>query len=155
MAYVYRHIRLDKNEPFYIGIGSDNKFKRAYSLKRNKFWHSIVNKTEYEIEILMDELSWEDANQKEKEFISLYGRKDLGTGTLVNLTDGGNGNIGAVRDKKFRQKVSKKMKGKKNALGFKHTEEAKRLIGEKISNIYWEKLYDEEYETAKLLGFAE
>ena len=31
MAYIYRHIRLDKNEPFYIGIGSDveGKYKRA------------------------------------------------------------------------------------------------------------------------------
>jgi len=23
MAYLYRHIRLDNNEPFYIGIGND------------------------------------------------------------------------------------------------------------------------------------
>jgi hypothetical protein len=23
MIYLYRHIRLDKNEPFYIGIGED------------------------------------------------------------------------------------------------------------------------------------
>ena len=32
MAYLYRHIRLDKNEPFYIGIGSNelNNYKRAY-----------------------------------------------------------------------------------------------------------------------------
>ena len=31
MAYVYRHIRLDKNEPFYIGIGKDDsgEYKRA------------------------------------------------------------------------------------------------------------------------------
>jgi hypothetical protein len=29
MAYVYRHIRLDKNEPFYIGIGSG-----GYTFKR-------------------------------------------------------------------------------------------------------------------------
>ena len=28
MAVVYRHIRLDKNEPFYIGIGE--KENRAY-----------------------------------------------------------------------------------------------------------------------------
>ena len=27
MAYLYRHIRLDKNEPFYIGIVSDNVYK--------------------------------------------------------------------------------------------------------------------------------
>jgi len=30
MAYVYRHIRLDKNEPFYIGIGSE-EFKKYLS----------------------------------------------------------------------------------------------------------------------------
>ena len=36
MAYVYMHIREDKNEPFYIGIGNDdNGYKRAYS-KRNR-----------------------------------------------------------------------------------------------------------------------
>jgi hypothetical protein len=35
MAYLYRYIRLDKNKPFYIGIGSDNKgqYKRAYNKK--------------------------------------------------------------------------------------------------------------------------
>lgn len=30
MAYVYRHIRLDKNIPFYIGIGlKDYNYKRV------------------------------------------------------------------------------------------------------------------------------
>ena len=43
MAFVYRHIRLDKNEPFYIGIGK--KIYRAYSMKgRNKYWLRIINK---------------------------------------------------------------------------------------------------------------
>ncbi len=49
MAYVYRHIRLDKNVPFYIGIGkSDLNYNRASSNKnRNPYWHHIVNQTEY------------------------------------------------------------------------------------------------------------
>jgi hypothetical protein len=91
MAYVYRHIRLDKNEPFYIGIGKDDTYKRAYQsskTKRSDFWHNIASKG-YEVEILMDNLTWEQACEKEKEFISIYGRKDLGQGTLVNLTNGG------------------------------------------------------------------
>lgn len=91
MAYVYRHIRIDKNEPFYIGIGSDNSYNRAYQkskTKRSAFWHNIATKG-YEVEILMDNLTWEQACEKEKEFISIYGRKDLGTGILVNLTNGG------------------------------------------------------------------
>lgn len=43
MAYVYRRIRLDKNEPFYIGIGTDTKnYKRANVRSlRNRVWKNI------------------------------------------------------------------------------------------------------------------
>jgi hypothetical protein len=103
MAYVYRHIRKDNNEVFYVGIGSDNegKYVRAYSKDRNGFWHIIKNKTEYIVEIVFDDLTWEDACNKEMELIREYGRKDLGSGTLCNLTDGGEGTINlaqSVRD---------------------------------------------------------
>lgn len=96
MAYVYRHIRLDKNEPFYIGIGSGG-YKRANSVRgRNKIWNGIVSRTDYEVEIMLDDLGWEEAREKEKEFISLYGRIDKNNGCLCNLTDGGDGTLGAV-----------------------------------------------------------
>lgn len=119
MAYVYRHIRLDKNEPFYIGIGKDAIYKRAYQssrTKRSDFWHNIASKG-YEVEILMDNLTWEQACEKEKEFILLYGRKDLGTGTLVNLTIGGENPPNIFGDKnpmkrlEIREKLSKKLTG--------------------------------------------
>jgi hypothetical protein len=88
MAIVYRHIRHDINKPFYIGIGRDEK--RAYvKTKRNKEWNSIVSNTEYSVEILFDNLSNDEAYLKEKELIELYGRVDLGNGTLVNKTSGG------------------------------------------------------------------
>ena len=59
MAYVYRHIRLDKNEPFYIGIGSDMTNKRANErARRSELWKKIVAKSEYEIEILMDGITF-------------------------------------------------------------------------------------------------
>jgi hypothetical protein len=110
MAVLYRHIRLDKNQPFYIGIGKTEK--RAYEkIKRNQFWHNIVSKTDYEIEILFDNLSWDEAGEKEKEFIKLYGKRDDNTGTLVNITDGGGG-----------------------ILGIRHTEESKRKISESSKN---------------------
>lgn len=100
--FLYRHIRLDKDEPFYIGIGTKspsklyNKvFRRAFEKKRrNKFWFYITNKTEYDIEILLESDAYSFIKQKEIEFIKLYGRKDLGLGTLVNLTDGGEGICG-------------------------------------------------------------
>lgn len=56
---------------------------------RNVIWKQITNKTKYEVEILLDNLTWEDACKKEIEFINLYGRIDKKTGTLANLTDGG------------------------------------------------------------------
>jgi hypothetical protein len=95
MAYVYRHIRLDKNEPFYIGIGITENYSRAYSKKsRNKLWKTIANKSAYEVEIVFDDLSWEEACNKEKEFIELYGRIDNKSGILSNMTNGGDGTIG-------------------------------------------------------------
>jgi hypothetical protein len=107
-TYIYRHIRLDKNEPFYIGIGTDSKYQRAYSKQsRNIFWNRIVSKTDYEVEILLDNLTRDEAKIKEIEFIALYGKKIDKTGILTNISDGGDGNSGG-----------------------KHTEEAKRKIGE-------------------------
>ncbi len=94
MAYVYRHIRLDKNIPFYIGIGGDDIYKRANDRKfRNPHWLRIVKKTEYEIEILFDNISWPEACKKEIEFIALYGRSKDG-GVLTNITKGGDGKLG-------------------------------------------------------------
>jgi hypothetical protein len=120
MAYIYRHIRVDKNEPFYIGIGSDSKgkYERAFDYShRHSFWKNIVNKTEYEVEILMDEIDWECACKKEKEFIAMHGRRNLGKGTLVNLTDGGDGNNGAILSEESKNKIRLKAMGNKNSVG--------------------------------------
>lgn len=91
---MYRHIRLDKNEVFYIGIGKDNKgkYERAYSkCKRNEHWFNIVSITDYEVEILIDNITWEEAGQKEIEFIKIYGRSCVNEGTLANISEGGIG----------------------------------------------------------------
>lgn len=99
MAYLYRHIRLDTNEPFYIGIGSDLNYNRAYSKSnRNQWWLNIIDSIEFRVDIILDELSWEDIKLKEIEFIKLYGRRDLGLGPLVNLTDGGEGLLNASKE---------------------------------------------------------
>lgn len=115
MAYLYRHIRLDNNEPFYIGIGYDNNYSRAYEKgSRNKYWKNIVDLTEYRVDIMLDYLDNDEVKTKEIEFISIYGRSDINKGTLVNMTDGGEG-----------------------TLGYRHSEETKKRISEsnKIENI--------------------
>lgn len=111
MAILYRHIRLDKNEPFYVGIGKTEK--RAYEkIKRNQFWYNIVAKTDFEVEILFDDLSWDEAGEKEKEFIKLYGKKDDNTGTLVNITDGGGGILGVRHTEESKRKISQESKNR-------------------------------------------
>jgi hypothetical protein len=109
MAYVYRHIRLDTNDVFYIGIANHRRkdYVRANErTRRSEWWKKIVDKTEYRIDILFDEVSVEFAKEKEIELIKLYGRRDLGIGTLVNMTDGGDGLINRVFTTEYRKKLS-------------------------------------------------
>ena len=147
MAYVYRHIRLDKNEPFYIGIGSDTNYKRAYSKRnRNKYWNNIVAKSEYRVDILLDDISREEAIQKEVEFINLYGRRDKNTGTLSNLTDGGEGIFGYVASMETRLKMGlSQMGNQKYKLRTTPIEEINKKIsiankGKKMSDEFKQKL---------------
>lgn len=123
MAYLYRHIRLDNNEPFYIGIGTDSQYKRSNNFyNRSNHWKNITNKTQYEVEILLDDLTWEEACIKEIEFIALYGRKDLNKGPLVNLTDGGEGFLGYKHTSSAKTIIAQKLTGKS-----KHSEEQKLI----------------------------
>lgn len=118
--YLYRHIRLDKNEVFYIGIGTKGINKKGYGRafenhNENSIWVNIVNKSDYEVEILLESDDYNFIKQKEIEFIALYGRKNLGTGTLANLTDGGDGQLGRVVTLETKKKISDKLRGRKIA----------------------------------------
>jgi len=110
MALVYQHIRLDNNKIFYIGIG---KYEgRAYTKKkRSPYWQNIVKKHGYKVEIIYDNLTWEEACKKEIFLIKSLGRIDLKTGNLVNLTDGGDGQYNPSLE--TRLKISNGNKGKK------------------------------------------
>jgi hypothetical protein len=146
--YVYQHIRLDKNEVFYIGIGMTPNFHRAFEKnKRNIIWKNIANKTEYKVEILYENLSEVDAKSKEKELIKDFG-KIIDGGLLSNITDGGDGTSGfkhkdetkkIIKDKrklqKFSEETIKKLcevrLGNTNAKGKKHSEEKNQIKSEK------------------------
>lgn len=156
MAYLYRHIRKDLNVPFYIGIGKH--IERAYSKSnRNNHWNSIINKTDYKVEILFDEIEYDYAKIKEIEFISLYKRKIDG-GTLCNITLGGEGALGIKHTEEAKIKMSIPNRGKiiseeqKRKVsefhkGRKRSEETKRRISEANSgenNFNWGKKASEE-----------
>lgn len=90
MGYVYRHIRKDTNMPFYIGASTTNSYGRSKtSNKRSKEWYAVTSNTDFEVEILFESEDKDLIYSKEREFIEIHGRKDIGNGTLVNLTDGG------------------------------------------------------------------
>lgn len=92
MYYLYQHIRNDNGDVFYVGIG--DKYRPNEKSSRNKFWNNIVSKTEYTVEIVRSFDSWNDACDWERFFIGIYGRRIDNTGTLVNLTYGGDGTSG-------------------------------------------------------------
>jgi hypothetical protein len=132
MAIVYEHLRNDTNEVFYVGIGENEK--RAYSkYNRNPYWHNIVNKHGYTINIIHTDISWKYACEIEKELIAKYGRKNLGLGNLVNCTDGGEGILGLVHSEETRQRISEAKKGEKHHMFGKNlSEETKQKISESI-----------------------
>lgn len=127
---VYRHLK-PNGEVFYIGIGKTKK--RAYSkCGRNRHWHNTVNKYGYEVQILKEGLSWEEACELECILIDYYGRRDLGLGPLVNMTDGGDGMLGLKHSEEAKQKISSAMKGNTYRKGIIMSEEQKLKLSEAL-----------------------
>lgn len=107
--YVYVHCTLDEEIPFYIGKGKNDRCKNH--LDRNSWWKNIVNKHDYYIKILEINLTEEEALKKEIFYISKIGRRQFGNGgTLVNLTDGGDGVKGKIFTDEEREAISKRFK---------------------------------------------
>lgn len=145
---VYRHIRLDTNKTFYIGVSTN--IRRPYNqYDRSQFWKNIISKSNYEVQILTTNLTKEEACELEIILISYYGRINNKTGILCNMTDGGEGTTNLiVSDKtKILQSEAKKKnpikywKGKN--LSKKHIENlitnsgmAKKVINIETSEIY-------------------
>jgi hypothetical protein len=103
--YVYAYLREDRT-PYYIGKG---KGHRAYLNGRSTPKPTDSNL----IQIIQDNLNEDDAFRLECELIKKYGRKDLGTGILRNLTDGGEGVSGRIVKQETIEKRIAKNTGKK------------------------------------------
>ena len=148
--FVYIHKNPITLEVFYVGQGTKEKERmtRAFSKRsRSKWWNNYVNKHGLPIvEIVKTGLSKEECDKTEIELIKLYGRKDINEGTLVNLTDGGDGS--GKRSLEYCKEQSLRMSGENHPMwgkkhseewvrnnslshiGYKHSDESKRRMSE-------------------------
>lgn len=102
--YTYLWLRED-GTVYYVGKGLGN---RAYLKHRFGVMKPPTNDR-----IVVQHFENEaGAFEAEKFLISLYGRKDLGTGCLVNLSDGGEGPTGCVWSKESRASTSRRFGNK-------------------------------------------
>ena len=84
--------------------------------------------------------------------IKEYGRRDLGKGTLVNLTDGGEGSYGVIQSNDTKEKRSDSLKeyysngNNSPMLGKHHSNESKRKMSDKNKKTH----YGENHPRSKL-----
>lgn len=139
--YVYEYIRLNTNEPFYVGKGKRGRWKDIKG--RNEWFIKVVNKCDVAVNILHDNLEEQIALNFECWYIHEY--KYVIGYDLVNIADGGestalsgklNGMYGKKHSDETKKKISDSRKDKyfgenNHFYGKHHTEEARKKISEK------------------------
>jgi len=170
--------RADKVDPFYPELwqpfyGGKGKVNRKYDHRKealkllknpkakntNPIRNYIIHKLwaqglDFVEDVVLVELTNAEACNHEIEFIATYGRIDLGTGCLSNLTDGGEGSTGHIWSEESKQKIreakigiplseetKQKMRGPRpncagennRNFGVPHTEEWKQYMSELFS----------------------
>lgn len=148
--YVYEWIRLDTNEPFYVGKGNGDRWCKL-TRGNNKHFNRIVKSIPVAVNIIADNLEEQEAYEMEIYLIWEY--RDVIGFELVNLSDGGEGvtlvgkenpmygrkwwdeNTPQYKIDEWKTKVA--CKGEKNGMyGRTHTDEVKKRLSELRKVIY-------------------
>lgn len=139
--YIYENLCFDY-EPFYVGKGKGNRLRhhlhnsnKNTNTEKRKIIKDIINETSNHpfIVKIFDNINNDKANFLEIKTIKLIGRKDLGLGSLVNKTNGGDGSdtsmyrIYCNLSEETKGKISKKKKGSSWGM---HSNESKKKISE-------------------------
>lgn len=144
MFYVYLYVDPNSRQPFYVGKGTRARLRRhlheaahqmktgkTLSPKSKKIMELWKNGTEPVILKAFETSNEEIAYDLEKKVIAFFGRHDLGRGTLLNQTDGGNGLRARLFTPEQRERCRQRMLGAGSpTYGVGHTEEARRKISE-------------------------
>lgn len=107
--YVYIDKKPD-GTPFYVGIGNSARIK---NVQRNHWHRAIRLKYPNWTRTVIENAPRKLCEDFEELLIAEIGRRDLGLGPLVNLTDGGEGSPSTVVSEQTRKKQSVSGKGRK------------------------------------------
>lgn len=111
--YVYEHWRPDTGVCFYVGKGKD---KRAWVMSARNREHrgiqSLLTSLGFSIDvrIVIRNVSEDTAFAVERDRVAFHGLH-----TLCNMTEGGEGNSGAIFSPEHRQKISDGLRGRKQS----------------------------------------
>lgn len=123
--YVYLYLKPD-GTPFYVGKGKGDRWKahlveasKKATKDKNRLKINTIKKIlkqgqEPIVKFVDTNISEDQAFELECFLISEIGRIDLGTGTLTNLTDGGEGQSGYVYSEERRKELSIRFSGENN-----------------------------------------
>ena len=103
--YTYAYLRED-GTPYYIGKGKGSRvyYKYGNGIRPPKDKSRII--------FLKQNLTEEEAFKHEIYMISVFGRKDLGTGILRNRTNGGEGISGLIKTAEHKRKIRQSLLGR-------------------------------------------
>jgi hypothetical protein len=132
MFYTYLWLRED-GTPYYVGKGSSN---RAFISSK----HGVHKPSEKERILVEMSDSEEEAFEIEKFLIAHFGRLDIDTGCLRNMTEGGENppktKKGRALTPEHREKIRATLKSKRiippSRKGVPHTEEMRKQISESM-----------------------